>query len=76
MFLETRHFNGVVVHKENNLFQLIELFEKSQSTVILVCEKQNLEMDTPDDIVGILTNSDISLIYQLFDNDIHLSDEV
>ena len=54
---------------------MIELFEKSQSTVILVCEKQNLEMDTPDDIVGILTNSDISLIYQLFDNDIHLLDE-
>ena len=73
--LEEKNHRVTKIYKENNLFQLIELFEKSQSTVILVCEKQNLEMDTPDDIVGILTNSDISLIYQLFDNDIHLSDE-
>lgn len=74
--LEEKNHRVTKIYKENNLFQLIELFEKSQSTVILVCKKQNLEMDTPDDIVGILTNSDISLIYQLFDNDIHLSDEV
>ncbi|MGX7106067.1 CBS domain-containing protein [Globicatella sanguinis] len=73
--LEEKNHRVTKIYKENNLFQLIELFEKSQSTVILVCEKQNLEMDTPDDIVGILTNSDISLIYQLFDNDIHLLDE-
>lgn len=65
----------VKIYKENNLFQLIESFEKSQSKVILVCEKQNLEMDSPDDIVGILTNSDLSQIYQLFDNDIHLVTE-
>ena len=73
--LEEKNHRVTKIYKENNLFQLIELFEKSQSTVIFVCEKQNLEMDTPDDIVGILTNSDISLIYQLFDNDIHLLDE-
>lgn len=49
-------------YKEDNLFRLLSLFEHSRVKVVLVCEKESLELQSPQDIVGILTSHDVAML--------------
>lgn len=54
------HEKGVVkLYKEENLFHLLRKFADSNTRLVLVCQKKNLEIKNPVDIAGIITKSDV-----------------
>lgn len=56
------------IYKEDTIYKLIETFDKSakrgENSTILICEKKNLLVSSPEDITGIITAWDLPKLYE------------
>ncbi|MGT2772031.1 CBS domain-containing protein [Streptococcus marimammalium] len=62
-FEETQS-NVCKIYKEDNIFNLIDIFSKEEVDVVLICEKKNCDIKKTTDIFGIITIFDLKELYK------------